>query len=355
LAFSNIENNVIETTDIAIVDDEELEKNKMIKTMFDGLSNSSKEDRLFNTKYVSYKDAIKMLEDKEISCILKLEKDTAKIIVRQNGISETILKTVTEELLQYKHIAKNIVEIKIQENIENSNYNIEEINFDNDINKIITSKSNIKDISSSNLSYTMIEFYTLIAMTCLYGGTLGMISINQVLASMSTKGKRVQVSKTPKSKIILSSMLASYIIQLMVLLVLFLYTIIVLKVDYGNNLPLIILLGMVGSFAGLNFGVMIATCFKSNENTKIGIVIAFTMFCCFLSGMMGITMKYIIDKNIPILNKINPANMITDGFYSLYYYDTFDRYYFNIASLLIFSAIMIFASLRVLKKQKIEG
>ena len=34
-----------------------------------------------------------------------------------------------------------------------------------------------------------------------------------------------------------------------------------------------------------------------------------------------------------ILNLINPANMITDGLYSLYYYDTFNRFYFFIINL----------------------
>ena len=36
------------------------------------------------------------------------------------------------------------------------------------------------------------------------------------------------------------------------LTLLFIYTIFVLKVDYGTNLPLIILLGIVGSLAGLS-------------------------------------------------------------------------------------------------------
>ena len=64
--------------------------------------------------------------------------------------------------------------------------------------------------------------------------------------------------------------------------------------------------------AGLSLGLMVGTVFKSNENMKTGIVIAVTMFGCFLSGMMGVTMKYVVDKNVPILNKINPASMITD-------------------------------------------
>lgn len=94
--------------------------------------------------------------------------------------------------------------------------------------------------------------------------------------------------------------------------------------------------------------------FKTNENAKTGILITLTMFWCYLSGMMGITMKYIIDKNVPIVNKLNPASMITDGFYSLYYYDTLDRYFFNIASLIIFAFIMISISIFSLRSQKFE-
>ena len=71
--------------------------------------------------------------------------------------------------------------------------------------------------------------------------------------------------------------------------------------------------------------------------------------------MMGITMKYIIDKNIPIINKLNPANMITDGLYSLYYYETLDRYIFNVISLLIFAFILITVSYISLRRQKYDS
>ena len=79
------------------------------------------------------------------------------------------------------------------------------------------------------------------------------------------------------------------------------------------------------------------------------------MFLSFLSGMMGITMKYVIDKNIPILNMINPANMITDGLYSLYYYTYLDRYYFNLISLIIFSLTLIVISSLCLRRQKYDS
>ena len=79
------------------------------------------------------------------------------------------------------------------------------------------------------------------------------------------------------------------------------------------------------------------------------------MLWCFLAGMTGITMKYVIDKNIPLLNIINPANMITDGFYSLYYYTDLNRFYFNIISLIIFSIIMILISLNDLIRRQYDS
>ena len=191
-------------------------------------------------------------------------------------------------------------------------------------------------------------------MACLYGGMLGCAAMNQILANMTKQGKRVSVSSASKGKLILSSVLASYITQLIGLTLLFVYIIFVLKFDFGPNLPLQILLTLLGALAGLSLGVAVSSTLKGDYNKKTGIVIIITMLGCFLSGMMGITMKYVVDKNVPILNKINPANMITDGFYSLYYYKTLNRYLYNIKGLLIFSLILIIISYISLRRQKYE-
>ena len=59
-----------------------------------------------------------------------------------------------------------------------------------------------------------IEYYTLIAMACMYGGMLGLTAINNSLANMSSKGKRISVSPNKKSVIVLSSAIGSYIVSL---------------------------------------------------------------------------------------------------------------------------------------------
>ena len=356
MAFSNIENSEsLQIINIAIVDNEDFKNNEIFKETFKNLSDENNEDRLFNTKYVTEENAKELLENDEITGYLKIEEDNPKVIVITSGINETVFKYVVEEITQTTEIVKNTAQNKIKEEMFAGNYNIDyEKIYENIIENVQNQEVKLKNISNSNLSYTMIEFYTLIAMACLYGGTLGMTSINQNLANMSNKGKRVAVSPVSKLKVVCSSVLASYIAALIGLLLLFIYTIFVLKVEYGNNFPLIVLLAMTGSLAGLSMGMAIGTTLRTNENTKTGILLAVTMFGCFLSGMMGITMKYIIDKNIPILNLINPANMITDGLYSLYYYDTFNRFYFNIFSLLIYSLVIIGLSVIKLRRQKYD-
>lgn len=357
MAFSNIENSEkLDIINIAIVDNEEFKNNEIFKEAFKTLSDEENEDRLFNTKYVTEEEAKKLLEEDEIVGFMTLEENKPKVIFKSSGIDETILKYVTEEITQEAEIIQTIAEDEIKKEMLSGNYNIDyEKIYKNALDIAQNQEANIENISSNNLSYTMIEFYTLIAMACLYGGILGMAAINQNLANMSNNGKRVSVAPTSKGRVVLSSVLAAYITQLIGLALLFIYTIFVLKVDYGTNLPLIILLGMVGSLAGLSMGLVVGTVFKTNDNAKTGIIISVTMLGCFLSGMMGITMKYIIDKNIPIINKINPASMITDGFYSLYYYDTLDRYFFNIASLLVFAAIAILISYFSLRRQKYDS
>lgn len=357
VAFSNIENSEkLDIINIAIVQNEEFENNEAFKTSFEKLSDENNEDRLFNTQYTTKEEAKDLLNKGEIIGYMELKQDKPVLTFVTNGIDETVFKHVAEEIVQTSDIIKQLSQTQIQKQIASGNYII---NYDEIYNKAIemAKEDNVelKNISNSNLSYTMIEFYTLIAMTCLYGGMLSMVSINQILANMSNKGKRIAVSPTKKSIIILSSLLASYIVQLIGLAILFLYTLFVLGVDYGSNTGLIILLAIVGSFAGLALGTFVGTIFKASENTKTGILIALTMLGCYLSGMMGITMKYIVDKNVPIVNKINPASMITDGFYSLYYYDRLDRYWFNIASLLIFALILIVISFFSLRRQKYDS
>ena len=56
---------------------------------------------------------------------------------------------------------------------------------------------------------------------------------------------------------------------------------------------------------------------------------------------MLLDMRMIVERNCPILNKINPAVMISDAFYALNIYETYERFTGNIISMLVLSAVFI--------------
>ena len=357
MAFSGVENGEkLDIINIAIVESEYFTDDEIFNETFKNLSDENNESRLFNITYTDLDNSKQMLEDEKIVGYLEFKENDVDITVKSSGVNETILKLVVDEVISQKKMIETLITKEVENAISNGNFNVDyDQIYNNVINVIASSEANLNNISSDNLSYIMIEFYTLIAMAALYGGVISMFITNYKLANMSAVGKKTSITPIHKGSMLLGSLLASYFVQLIGIGLLFLYTIFVLNVDYGSNLLLVILLALVGSLAGLALGVFVATIFKTNENTKMGILIAFTMLCSFLSGMMGITMKYVVDKNIPILNIINPASMITDGFYSLYYYDTLDRFYFNLISLIIFSALMIFISYSGLRRQKYDS
>lgn len=354
MAFSSIEKDeMLNTFEIAVIDNKELEQDNYYKDILETLS---KEEKIFNITYTDKENADKLLDDNKIEGYFYIEDGKSNIAVKENGINETILKYVIQEIEENKIIIENCINKEVENNIKNNIYdkNILEIK-DNIINKINTYNVEIEDISLKNLSYMQIEYFTLIAMACMYGGLLGLTAINNNLANVSSKGKRVAVSPTKKSIIILSSLLGSYLISALGIFILISFLYFILHVNFGSNLLLVIILSLIGSLAGISLGLLVSTCIRKDEGTKTGLIIAISMIYSVLSGMMGVTLKYVIDKNIPILNKLNPNNLITDGFYSLYYYNSTERYLNNIIYLIIFIIICFIISLVSLRREKYDS
>ncbi len=221
--------------------------------------------------------------------------------------------------------------------------------------KVMGTDTGLKDTSPGNMSFVMIEYYSLIAMACMYSGLLSMTLMNYNLANVSPVGKRCTVSPARRGSRLLGSLSASFTVQLFGLLILYLLLLFVVRADFGTKLPQIILLSLLGSLAGLTLGVAVAVLVRINENAKLTVLISAVMAGCFFSGMMGITMKNIIDKNVPVLNRINPVAMITDGLYSLYYYESGERFIIDAVSLAVFSAVMLLISFTGLRRQQYDS
>ena len=354
MAFSNIEKDeMLKVFSIAVVSNDNSKEQEIYKETLEKLSTG--DARLFNLKYVDEEEANRLLDESEIEGYVVIS-DDVKVVIKENGSNQTIIKFVIQEIKQNKKIVEDLSLKEIEKETSNGNYSFDTTEIVNNIlTKINSQEVSLNSLSSSNLNYMTIEYYTLIAMACMYTGMLGLTSINNCLANMSNKGKRISVSPNKKSTIVLSSLIGSYIVSLLGLSILLLFLLFVLKVDFGNNMLLVILLSMIGSLAGISLGVLVASVFKLSEGAKTGIIIAISMFLSVLSGMTGVTLKYVIDTNVPIVNLINPNNLITDGFYSLYYYNTLDRYFGDLIYLIIFVIICLVISFFSLRREQYDS
>ncbi len=97
---------------------------------------------------------------------------------------------------------------------------------------------------------------------------------------------------------------------------------------------------------------MIGAIIKKGEGIKIGLVIGVTMVLSFFTGLYGAPSRYFIIGLFPPAAWINPANVINDLFYALYYYNTHVRFFTDIGVLCGMSAVFILIVYAIMRRQK---
>lgn len=342
MAFSQLKDTKFAPINIAIIENPEYYASNLesfLKVVSTG------EDRIFNIQVVNEKTAKEMLITKEISSYVDF-KESIKVTVsdNSNNINTTIVKNFFNEVIQYQGVINDLNQNNVSNEIMNKI-----------INNLTSNETYYQSKIPKNLNFITIQFYTIIAMIAIMGGSIGVTFVCQSQANLSKKGMRISIAPVKKKIQLLSGLLASFFIQIINVTILLLFLSIVLKVNFGTNIFLIYVLAIVGCLTGLAIGMIVAACFKKSEETKIGIMTMVSMIGSFFAGMMGSSIKYLIDSKIPIINKLNPVSLITDGYYSLYYYDELTRYWENIIILLIMTIVFLIISVIFLRRKRYDS
>ncbi len=335
------------TIPIAVVKSVELEQDVIFTGVLEDVSVSDdeyKKDALFSVKYVDLQEAKRMLNEKEISGYI-YHNGSLHVVVLDNGYEETIIKAFLDLFIQRQTSLGTIIPMIEKERIaEIVTLSSEERSYLKEIN-----------LNSKEPNLTVVFFYTALAMSCLYGAIAGSDNVIKIQADLSPMAAKMNVVPLPKMKAFLAYTAASTTIQVFNVLILLAYCFFILGVDFGNDYYHIILTCIVGSITGITLGTFISALFKLSEGVKTGIIFGFTMICSYLAGMMDISIKYFMQENYPFLDKINPASLITDSFYALYYYDGFERFWFNIFILLMMSFALFCGTIIVLRRHRYEA
>lgn len=342
LAFSNLySSETFKPIKIAAVKNEFYDNNEEFQSALKEASMSDENDgsKLFHVTECNEEEAKKLLDENRIDSYIKMDKEI-RLFVKTSGLNQTITKSFLEGFVETTNTVISIVsnnpsqQQNIMEDVSDSDDYIEE-----------NSSSNPPDLT---LNY----FYALLAMACLYGANWGNKEITEIEADLSTKGARINVSPIHKMKLLLCNMLAAFTVHSVGIILLLLYYIYGLKLDFSNNFGYVILTCLTGSVLGISFGGMISAILRKREVLKNAIAFAVIMIGCFLAGLMVVQMKYFIAMKAPFVQYINPAHLITDAFYSLYYYDTLERFQLNIALMIGYTVLFSIITYLVTRRRQ---
>lgn len=308
--------------------------------VLDSLSKEGTKDRMFEVTKTGEEDARDLLKKGRIDGIIYTSPELS-VTVSKEGMNQTIIKAFLEEYLKNRTIYEQIGSSH-PEKLESA------------VSVLSKNISFSKEVSFSSAKMNSLSqyFYALIAMTCLYGSFMGSRAVEDIQANLSAIGARRGIAPSHKLKVILADYLGAVIVNYSSILLLFFYLIVILKIDFGTRIPYILVTGLLGSVIGVSMGTFTGAISKIPASLKGAIMSAFDLLLSFLSGLMINNMKDIVEHHIPILNRINPAALITDCMYSLNMYKSFDRFYSDIAIMGVIAALLVAGSYFMLRRTR---
>ncbi|MCI8669552.1 MAG: ABC transporter permease [Lachnospiraceae bacterium] len=334
-----------ENIPIAVIDDENFRNEVVMKSILETVSVTDEaaadEKTMFTVRYVGTTEAEELLETGKIDGYIYFLQGS-HLVIRENGISQTIIKTFLDITEQKKDIYQTM--------LENNNGSIswELMESLSESKEYILDVSNGRDKADTSLPF----FYSILGMACLYSASIGCLGLSNIQINQSPVAKRNCMAPVKKIKLMLSDFAAYGVLCNIIILIIFLFISEVIGIDFGNRYGLILLTSLTGSYTGLSFGYFIGAVVKSNMNIKFYLVTAVSMLWSFMAGMMSNTIKYMINQHVWILNRLNPVNLITESYYKLYYYKDLDKYYENMIILLGMIIFFLAGTALVLRYQE---
>lgn len=310
-----------------------------VKTMVD--------EGYFKVSYSDYDGALKNLEDEKTDGALILKAgdgnrvEDISIVFAGTGMNQTILKNIINTYKQ----GETVIEDTMINNPQALNSVIAQLYSDVKVNKELS-------INAKNMNTYNQYFFALFSMTCMFGAYYGMVNTAQSQADQTPVAVRRCVSPTKKMMTVLTEYLAAVTVVEFLFVLLWLYLTLILGINLGDRYGLIMAASVASSFLGVALGYFIGVILKCKHSAKEGIMTALVLFLNFLAGLMVGNMKFIMEKLCPIVNRINPAALISDCFYSICAYDDTTLYTRCMISIGIWTVVLAVASITILRREK---
>ena len=336
-SIGQMEESDFETIPVAIVTQSTGEEDvfqEYLETMGDD------KEALINVRPMAEEEAVTALENGDIEGIF-YSREEPSLTVGGSGLAQSILQMILESYTEGKQTLEDVSKIH-PDRMEAA------IRQMSDYGSVTEEVS----LGGRTTNTTAQFFYAMIGMACLYGCFIGYQSAMDLQANLSALAARRCVSPVHRMRWILSETAVSFGIHFVNMLVLLAYMKYILRLEfagsYGEMIPVVI----IGSMIGVTMGMFITSIGKMGESVKIGIMISVSLALSFLAGLMNADIKNVIDRNVPLLNRINPAALISDALYCLNVYDAPERYMQDMVILFVMCVLLLTGTFLIVRRER---
>lgn len=342
IAFSNITaSESFHTIPVAVVEGDNADATAF-HTMIEQLSGDS-EDAMLSATFCNEKKACTLLEKGKVDGIFYTI-DTVELVVNSDLSDASINQSILQSLLTQYYLNRDLIVQILTTNPGNIESLVDSIGQSVDTRKEVSLTRNNTDTYDQ-------YFYNLIAMACLYTAMGGInLAINNS-ANLSSLAARKTIAPAKRAALIGTELLAIILFESLLNMVSFLFIVTVLGIHMTTHLGLAMLTILISTTFSITFGMFLGCVGPKSEGGKTGLMFAVVMPLCFLSGLMMGTMRMVVEKYAPFVNRINPAALISDSFYALNNYDTLTRYTGNILTLLLMTVLFLIISILVTRRK----
>lgn len=342
IAFSNITaSESFHTIPVAVVEGDNADATAF-HTMIEQLSGDS-EDAMLSATFCDDKKARTLLEKGKVDGIFYTT-DTVELAVNSDLSGASINQSILQSLLTQYYLNRDLIVQILTTNPGNIESLVDSIGQSVDTRKEVSLTRNNTDTYDQ-------YFYNLIAMACLYTAMGGInLAINNS-ANLSSLAARKTIAPAKRAALIGTELLAIILFESLLNMVSFLFIVTVLGIHMTTHLGLAMLTILISTTFSITFGMFLGCVGPKSEGGKTGLMFAVVMPLCFLSGLMMGTMRMVVEKYAPFVNRINPAALISDSFYALNNYDTLTRYTGNILTLLFMTVLFLIISILVTRRK----
>ncbi len=178
LAFGNLSSiDKFNKINIAVVNNADYQSNQGFQAALAAVADtgSSREKSLFKVRLTSYEQADELLKNNSIAGYIIID-DRARLVVRESGINQTIIKEFLDDYAQKNAAITSIIK-------QNPNA------WPGLMQNVTASQNYLKEVSPTRAKpdKTLSYYYALVAMACLFGSFRGLNEVSAVQANLSPR------------------------------------------------------------------------------------------------------------------------------------------------------------------------